>query len=145
MTRSIYPTAHVQTKTTIKRLCAVCILPSARASGARYSTIRGNIFVRSGVVLDPYTPMILENNTFIQNQTGAIFADPANSGATRNVLVKSSGTGIKSAQPGLPVGHNTAIYNGGHGIDTLGAVDLGGNVAFQNKLGQCVGVVCAGR
>jgi hypothetical protein len=107
--------------------------------------IRGNVFVRSGVVLDPHIPMILENNTFIQNKTGAIFADPANSRAVGNVLVKNSGTGLKSEQPGLPVGNNTAIFNGGYGIDTPGAIDLGGNIAYGNKLGQCVGVVCAGK
>jgi len=59
--------------------------------------------------------------------------------------VKNTGTGITSDQPGLPVGSNTALYNGGYGIDAPGAVDLGGNVAYGNKLGQCVGVVCAGK
>jgi hypothetical protein len=109
------------------------------------ATIRGNIFVRSGVVLDPHIPMILENNTFILNTTGAIFADPTNSRATGNLLVRNTGDGIQSDQPGLTVGSNTAIYNEGYGINTPGAIDLGGNVAYGNKLGQCVGVVCAGK
>jgi len=109
------------------------------------SEIRKNVFIRSGVVLDPRTPMIVENNTFVQNTTGAVFVDPVNSRAVGNLLVKNTGTGIKSDLPGLPVGGNTALYNGGYGIDAPGAVDLGGNVAYGNKLGQCVGVVCAGK
>jgi len=116
------------------------------------ATVTGNVFTRSGVVLDPHIPMILENNRFTDNAAGAvfnvstIFGDPAPPGrAVNNVLVKNRGTGIQSEIPGLLVGGNVAKKNAGYGIYAPGAIDLGGNVAYGNKLGQCVGVVCSGR
>lgn len=120
------------------------------------SDISGNTFVRSGVVLQGNVPMIVENNTFKQNEAGVVFTraaplpgDPPptadGSRAVGNVLTKNAGTGIQTELPGLAVGGNTATKNGGYGIYAPGAVDLGGNVAFGNTLGQCVGVVCARR
>ena len=100
--------------------------------------------------------MIVENNTFKQNEVGVVFTrsaplpgDPLptadGSRAVGNVLTKNMGTGIQTDLPGLAVGGNTATKNGGYGIYAPGAVDLGGNIAFGNTLGQCVGVVCAGK
>ncbi len=117
------------------------------------ATVKGNTFIRSGVVLDPHIPMILEKNTFIDNTAGAIFSGSTLPGgemwapgrAVRNVLVRNSGTGISSDLAGLIVGRNTARHNGGYGIYAPGAVDSGANVAYANKLGQCVGVVCSGK
>ena len=120
------------------------------------SDISGNTFTRSGVVLRGNVPMIVENNTFKQNEVGVVFTrsaplpgDPLptadGSRAVGNVLTKNTGTGIQTDLPGLAVGGNTATKNGGYGIYAPGAVDLGGNIAFGNTLGQCVGVVCAGK
>ena len=120
------------------------------------SDISGNTFTRSGVVLQGNVPMIVENNTFKQNEVGVVFTrsaplpgDPPftadGSRAVGNVLTKNTGTGIQTDLPGLAVGGNTATKNGGYGIYAPGAVDLGGNIAFGNTLGQCVGVVCAGK
>ena len=120
------------------------------------SLISGNTFTRSGVVLQGNVPMIVENNTFKQNEVGVVFTrsaplpgDPLptadGSRAVGNVLTKNAGTGIQTDLPGLAVGGNTATKNDGYGIHAPGAVDLGGNIAFGNTLGQCVGVVCAGK
>lgn len=120
------------------------------------SHIVGNTFTRSGVVLRGNVPMIVEDNIFKQNEVGVIFTRAAplpgaplptaeGSRAAGNVLTKSTGTGIQTDLPGLAVGDNTATKNGGFGIYAPGAVDLGGNVAWGNRLGQCVGVVCAGK
>ena len=99
--------------------------------------------------------MIVENNTFKQNTIGVHFTrtwypeqtplTAAGSRAVGNLFVKNSGSGIQTDLPGLEVGGNTAKNNGGYGIYAPGAIDLGGNVAFGNTLGQCVGVVCASR
>jgi len=115
------------------------------------ATVTGNTFIRSGVVLDPHIPMVLENNTFRHNKTAAIFNGSTLPGgeiwapgrAVNNVVVRNRGTGISSELPGLVVGGNTAKYNAGYGIYAPGAVDLGANKARGNKLGQCVGVSCS--
>lgn len=120
------------------------------------SEIVGNTFTRSGVVLRGNVPMIVEHNTFKHNTTGVEFTriEPFSdmppftaegSRAVGNVLTKNTGTGILTELPGLPIGDNTATRNGGYGIHAPGAVDLGGNVASGNRLGDCVGVVCARR
>lgn len=120
------------------------------------SHISGNTFTRSGVALRGNVPMIVENNTFKQGEVGVVFTrsaplpgDPPptadGSRAVGNVLTKNTGTGIQTDLPGLAVGGNTATKNGGYGIYAPGAVDLGGNIAFGNTLGQCVGVVCASK
>ena len=120
------------------------------------SLISGNTFTRSGVALRGNVPMIVENNTFKQGEVGVVFTRSAplpggppptadGSRAVGNVLTKNTGTGIQTDLPGLAVGGNTATKNGGYGIYAPGAVDLGGNIAFGNTLGQCVGVVCASK
>jgi hypothetical protein len=118
------------------------------------SLISGNSFTRSGVVLQGNVPMVVENNTFVRNRAGVIFTrgeplpgEPtptaAGSRATGNVFVRNTGTGIESRLPGLAVGDNLAHHNGGFGIFAPGALDLGGNVAYRNGRGGCVGVVCS--
>jgi parallel beta helix pectate lyase-like protein len=117
------------------------------------SVIRGNTFTRSGVVLDSHTPMIIERNVFRHNTEAAVFRGSVPPGSdmwepgrvTNNIFVGNSGNGVRSEIPLLQVGSNTAARNGGYGIYAPGAVDLGGNVAYKNKLGQCVGVVCSAR
>lgn len=123
------------------------------------AVISGNTFTRSGVALRGNVPMIVENNTFDRNEVGVEFTiapalgsipeDPPptaqGSRAVGNVLTKNTGTGIKTELSGLEVGGNTATKNGGYGIYAPGAVDVGGNVASRNALGQCVGVICASK
>lgn len=117
------------------------------------AVIKGNTFTRSGVVLNPWTPMELENNTFRDNTDGVIFngstlpeAEIWQPGKViNNSFIRNSGTGVRSNIPGLIVGGNIAKRNGGYGIYAPDAVDLGGNVASGNRLGQCVGVVCSAR
>jgi hypothetical protein len=117
------------------------------------SLIVGNTFVRSGVALRGNVPMVVENNTFKQGAFGVVFTRPEpmdgqpaptaeGSRAVGNVFSKNSGSGIQTDLPGLSVGANTAERNGGYGIYAPGAIDLGGNVASHNALGQCVGVLC---
>lgn len=120
------------------------------------SYIAGNKFTRSGVALRGNVPMIVEDNTFKQGETAVEFTrtpslDPEipataeRSRAIGNVVTQNSGTGILTELSGLEVGDNTVTKNGGYGIYAPGAVDLGGNVASRNALGQCVGVVCAAK
>lgn len=109
------------------------------------ATIVGNRFIRSGVVLRADVPMVVENNTFVNNTVGADFLVAEGSRAVGNVLYGNSGNAITTELPGLTVGGNTAKRNGGYGIYAPGAVDQGGNVAFGNRTGQCVGVVCTAR
>ncbi|MGC5221012.1 hypothetical protein ACPW96_00280 [Micromonospora sp. DT81.3] len=120
------------------------------------SVITGNAFIRSGVALRGNVPMIVEKNIFMFGDVGVEFTLSAGlpdtpprtaegSRAVGNVSVKNTGTGIQTDLPGLEVGGNIATKNGGYGIYAPGAVDLGGNIAFGNGIGQCVGVVCTGR
>ena len=53
--------------------------------------------------------------------------------------------GLEADLAGVEVGNNTAKKNGGYGIYAPGAVDLGGNIASGNALGDCVGVSCTRR
>ncbi len=129
---------------------------SSNIGSAGVSYISGNSFTRSGVVLRGNVPMVVENNTFTRNEAGVVFTrgeplpgDPPptaeGSRATGNVFARNAGTGIESQLPGLEVGDNLAHHNGGYGIFAPAAVDLGGNVAYRNGLGQCVGVACTAR
>ena len=101
--------------------------------------------------------MIVENNTFTHNEIGVEFtriepfADMPpftadGSRAVGNVLTKNAGNG--NPRPTYPASRSaatprrrTADRNGCF----PGAVDLGGNIAFGNTLGQCVGVIRAGK
>ncbi|MGC5172552.1 right-handed parallel beta-helix repeat-containing protein [Microbacterium sp. DT81.1] len=120
------------------------------------SIIKGNTFLRTGIALRGNVPMIVEGNTFKHGEVGVEFTrsepfpgDPPltaeGSRAVGNVLTNNSGSGISARIAGVEVGGNIATKNGGYGIDAPGAIDLGGNVAFKNDLGQCVGVVCTRR
>lgn len=121
------------------------------------ASIVGNTFSRSGVVLRGNVPMVVENNTFRQNELGVEFSAPGTldpsepqpdatlSRATGNTFMNNSSSGIMTGLPGLQVGSNVSRNNGGYGIYAPGAVDLGGNVAFNNALGDCVGVTCTRR
>lgn len=117
--------------------------------------IVGNTFTRSGVVLRGNVPMVVENNAFTHNDIGVEFTIPPSleptdppptatlSRAVGNTFKNNSGTGLKTELAGLEVGLNTAKRNGGYGLYAPGAVDLGGNIASRNALGDCVGVSCA--
>ncbi len=63
-----------------------------------------------------------------------------------NRFVDNTGTGLLLTSGTWHVGSNTALRNGGLGIDAEGTgltvTDDGNNVARQNQPPQCVGVVC---
>ena len=113
--------------------------------------VRGNTFTKNKVGLKVARDgMSIENNTFQQNVDGIVLEPPDDIGVTGstitgNIFKNNTGSGIRSL-PGLAaIGNNTATNNGGYGIYAPGATDLGGNVAYRNKLGQCVGVTCTGK
>ena len=61
-------------------------------------------------------------------------------------IVFSAATGLLTTFGIWTIGSNTALSNGGLGIDAQGSaltvIDDGGNVARHNLPPQCVGVVC---
>jgi hypothetical protein len=68
--------------------------------------------------------------------TGTVVAD--------NLVRQSAGTGIHVAGVRATVTANSAVRNGGHGIDAVdGTLDGGHNQARGNHTSpQCVGVIC---
>lgn len=109
-----------------------------------YTQIVGNTFSYSGTVLRTGA-MIVQGNTFTNNTTGVVFLNPEGSRATGNTFMRNSDSGIYTDGSGLTVGGNKAVNNGRYGIYAPDAVDLGGNVAYGNKVAQCVGLTCASR
>jgi hypothetical protein len=94
-------------------------------------------------------PATITSDTFRQNGTGvsATSLFPTEPGtASGNRFVDNSGTGLLLTSGTWHVGSNTALRNGGLGIDAEGATltvtDDGHNVARHNLPPQCVGVVC---
>jgi len=62
-----------------------------------------------------------------------------------NRATGNGGAGIAGTGAGVvTVADNTALRNGGHGIDVSDVIDGGGNVAWGNATPpQCIGVVCS--
>jgi hypothetical protein len=61
----------------------------------------------------------------------------------KNTARKNNGDGIDVEKTGVQVGNNAATDNDGWGIIAAAPIDLGGNKAGGNGLGQCSGVVCS--
>ena len=63
-----------------------------------------------------------------------------------NRFIGNTGTGLVLANGSWHVGSNTALRNGGLGIDAEGpqvtVIDDGGNIAQHNQPPQCIGVLC---
>ncbi len=107
----------------------------------RTHRISGSTFNRSGVAVRG-SSLEIKNSTFARNTTGILIDDPAGSSLTGNVLRDNTEHGIYTAGDGLTLRRNTAVRNGGYGIHSPAANDLGGNVARHNGLGNCVGLTC---
>lgn len=112
-------------------------------------TVEANVFRGNGtgVVSGVLDASVVRRNDFTRNGTGIMtqvqdddigtFTTYEQNRVTRN------GDGILASQPGVRLRGNTALRNDGWGINVVGAVDLGGNVARGNgREPQCVGVTC---
>lgn len=119
-------------------------LSSGFIDATPYTRIIGNTFSYSGTAIKSGA-MIVQDNTFTNNTTGVVFLAPEGSRATGNTFSRNSDSGIYTDGSGLTVGGNKAVNNGRYGIYAPYSVDLGGNVAYGNKVAQCVGITCSGR
>lgn len=103
-----------------------------------------NTFRSSGIAIEA-AGMIVQNNTFTGNTTGILVREPLSSRVFRNTLSANTSSGIRAVSEGLELADNRSFDNGGFGIYAPGAVDQGGNIAYGNTKGQCVGLACANR
>jgi hypothetical protein len=113
------------------------------------STVTENVFVRNGsagLVLDSIADEIrtigvsIQSNSFVGNGF-----EPGDYTATDGQVV-AAGAWINVGPFAAPVTltNNSAIHNGGPGIESYGAIDGGGNTATRNESdAQCIGVVCS--
>lgn len=62
---------------------------------------------------------------------------------SQNATQGNAEDGIYAGVGGVRVAKNLSTDNGENGIDAVGAIDGGGNVAYGNAAEQCIGVVCA--
>ena len=113
-------------------------------SGFISARVANSTFKTSGIAVQ-VGAAVLTGNTFDRNITGLIPNNPAYTTVTGNTFSNNSSSGIKVAGDGLTLKNNTAVNNGRYGIYAPNAVDLGGNVAYGNRLTQCVGLTCARR
>lgn len=106
------------------------------------TTLTGNTFTTSGIAVSSGA-MTVTGNTFTGNVTGLIATDPAHTTLSGNTFTGNSSSGVRAYAAGLGLAGNTAVANGRYGIHAPGALDLGGNRAAGNPLGDCVGLSCA--
>lgn len=71
-----------------------------------------------------------------------VTTEGAGTTVSQNDVSGNARDGIYAGVSGVHVARNLATYNGQSGIDAVGAVDGGGNVAYGNAAQQCIGVVC---
>lgn len=103
--------------------------------------VTDNVFKTSGIVLNNGAMKVV-GNTFTRNVTGIIAQNPRYTTITGNTFTGNSSSGVRAGSAGVSVGGNTFTDNGRYGINAPGAIDLGGNVASGNGLGDCLGVPC---
>ena len=119
-----------------------------RSGASNFSiSLTNSVFTGWGTALVVGVPAIITGNTFRQNGTGVAATTVFGSGTVSdNRFVDNTGTGLLLTSGTWHVGSNTALRNGGLGIDAEGTgltvTDDGNNVARQNQPPQCVGVVC---
>lgn len=106
---------------------------SARISGSSFSG-SGNAVTGGRVAIS--------TSTFTRNLSGVLLSDAAGSSISGSTFSRNSRSGIIALDAGLALRANTAYRNRGYGIHAPGAIDLGGNRARGNRLGDCVGVSC---
>ncbi|GAA1996579.1 hypothetical protein GCM10009818_03130 [Nakamurella flavida] len=112
--------------------------------GPGNAVVDGNTFRGNGIALHS-SSMTVTGNTFVANTTGVLAERPETVTITGNTFSRNTSSGIRTLADGLTVGANTATNNGRYGIYAPNAHDLGGNRAYGNTLGDCVGLICAGR
>lgn len=102
------------------------------------STFKRNLFGVKG------SGVSVTGSTFDRNGTGVHLTDGDGSVVATSTFTRQTGSGVLVEGGRASVGGVRADRNKGYGIYAPGAVDLGGNSARDNVLGDCVGVVCAG-
>lgn len=105
------------------------------------NTFTDNVFVGNGITLETGA-MNVTGNQFIANTTGLVATDPQNTTITGNTFTRNTSSGVRALTPGLTLQNNVATNNGRYGLYAVDAVDLGGNRASGNVLGDCVGLTC---
>jgi parallel beta-helix repeat protein len=92
----------------------------------------------------PATGTLLDGNAAHGNAGDGILVQSASGTTVRNNRTnRNGGDGISDLSGGGTLTSNIAAYNQRYGIEAGGgATDGGGNHAFGNVLGQCVGVAC---
>ncbi|PZS12554.1 MAG: hypothetical protein DLM57_18715 [Pseudonocardiales bacterium] len=116
---------------------------------SRYAhELSSNVFTgnTSAVVVNALGSANLHDNIFTGNGVG--FTVPSGDFTTTTLLERNvftrNGDGVHILAAGTSLKNNAAIKNNRFGIYAIGAVDLGGNVAFGNGHNpQCVGVTCS--
>lgn len=115
--------------------------------------ISGNLFTRNELAVTTVAGADVFNNVFTSNGMGFV-ADHADDNGrifTRtvrdNVFYGNNGDGIHVVGTGshTTLSRNLAVSNGRYGIFAPGATDGGKNIAFGNRIGQCIGVKCTTR
>ncbi len=104
----------------------------------------------TAVMVDLGPGSLITDNTFRDNGTGVTGCTQTSctpgATVTGNRFVDNAGTGLLATYGTWTIGSNTALRNGGLGIDAEGpeltVIDLGGNIARHNQPPQCIGVVC---
>lgn len=102
------------------------------------STFRRNLFGVKG------SGVSVTSSTFDRNGVGVQLTDGDGSVVASSTFTRQTGSGVLVDDGRASVGGVRADRNQGYGIYAPGAVDLGGNSAEDNVLGDCVGVTCAG-
>ena len=97
-------------------------------------------------VYDNATNSLVEQNEVHGNGSDGIRVESGAGTGTQlleNVAKGNGGDGIDAQKPGVEIGDNEAAKNDQWGIQGVaGVVDLGGNSAKGNSLGQCQNVTC---
>jgi hypothetical protein len=115
------------------------------------SVVADNDFTGWGnaVTVGTFTQVSITGNTFRHNVNGIVGCGSVwceGGTITSNWFLDNSGTGLTLVAGTWHVASNTALRNGGLGIDAQGAgltvIDDGGNIARHNQSPQCIGVVC---
>jgi hypothetical protein len=97
-----------------------------------------------GIPQGRFAPATITGNAFRRNRVG-VSADGYGT-VSANSFLDNTGTGLLVLGGFWHVGSNSALRNGGLGIDAQGPwlnlIDDGGNIARRNLPPQCIGVVC---
>ena len=148
VTDNIFSNNRVGIATSLFSLCTQC--SNSGAQQAVSDQFLDNHFHGNETGILASHSAILRSNTFTRNTTAVKSPAPTDGSVvpmialTSNIFTRN-GDAVFVLNPAR-MKANVAIRNSGYGIYAPAAVDLGGNVAYQNgKSPQCTGVVCSGR